>query len=148
MAIALNKDNRAGFTMIELMIVIVIIGLLAGVLAPAVNNALKKARKGTAKTMIMTIKNGILSYQAELARYPSKLKDLVERPKSGDERVTKKWEGPYGYEEGTKDIPEDPWGNKFVYKVAQPGSKRPYELYSYGPNGKGAPKEEWISVWD
>lgn len=147
MAIAL-KNNRSGFTMIELMIVIVIIGLLSGVLAPAINNALKKARKGTAKTTVMNIKNGITRYQAELAKYPQTLKDLIKRPKSGDERVTKKWDGPYYGEEGIEEMPEDPWGAKFQYKVAQPGSKRPYELYSYGPNGKGAPKEEWISVWD
>lgn len=148
MAIALSKNNRAGFTMMELMIVIVIIGLLGGVLAPAVNNALKKARKGTAKTAVMNIKNGITRFQAELGKYPTKLKDLVVRPKSGDEKVTKKWDGPYGFEEGTEDIPEDPWGEKFVYKLNQPGSKHPYELYSHGPNGKGAPKDEQIGVWD
>jgi general secretion pathway protein G len=142
------KNNRAGFTMIELMIVIVIIGLLGGVLAPAVNNALKKARIGTAKTALMNIKKGVISFQAELARYPSTLKDLIKRPKSGDERVTKKWSGPYYGEEGIEEMPEDPWGGKFHYKLNPQGSKRPYELLSYGPNGKGSPKEEWISVWD
>lgn len=147
MAIGL-KNNRAGFTMVELMIVIVIIGLLAGVLAPAVNNALKKARKGTTKTMLMNIKNGINTFQANLARYPSSLRDLVKKPKSGDERVTKKWDGPYGFEEGTEEVPEDPWGNKFVYKLNQPGTKPPYQLYSYGPDGKGSPKEQWIDVWN
>ena len=135
MSIAL-KNNRAGFTMVELMIVIVIIGLLAGVLAPAVNNALKKARKGTVKTTIMNIKNGILKYESEISK----------RPKSGDERVMKKWDGPY-YGDDLDEMPEDAWGNKFVYKLNQPGTKPPYELYSYGPNGKGAPKEEWINVW-
>ena len=148
MAIALNRNSRSGFTLMELLIVIMIIGILGGVLAPAVNNALKKAKKGTAKTAIMNIKSGISLYQGALGRYPAKLKDLVVRPKTGDEKVTKKWDGPYGFEEGTEDVPEDPWGEKFVYKINQPGSKHPYELHSYGPNGKGSPKEEWISVWD
>lgn len=146
MAISL-KNNRAGFTMVELMIVIVIIGLLAGVLAPAVNGALKKARKGTVKTTVMNIKSGILKYESELTKYPSSLKDLIKRPKSGDERVTKKWDGPY-FGDDLDEMPEDAWGNKFVYKLNAPGTKPPYQLYSYGPNGKGAPKEEWISVWD
>lgn len=150
MGIALNKNNRAGFTLMELMIVIMILGGLMTLLLPAINTALKKAKKGTAKTTMMTIKNGIMQYQAELGKYPAKLKDLLVRPKTGDERVTKKWDGPYGFGEGTEDAPEDPWGEKFVYKLAQPGSgsKHPYELYSHGPNGKGAPKDERIDVWD
>ena len=150
MAIALNKNNRAGFTLIELMLTIMILGGLMALLLPAINGALKKAKKGTAKTTMMTIKNGIMQYQAELGKYPAKLKDLIQRPKSGDEKITKKWDGPYGFGEGTTEIPEDPWGENFVYKLAQPGSgsKHPYELYSYGPNGKGAPKEERIDVWD
>lgn len=148
MTIAFNKNNRAGFTMIELMLTIMILGGLMALLLPAINNALKKAKKGTAKTTMMTIKNGIMQYHTELGKYPTKLKDLVVRPKTGDEKVTKKWDGPYGFGEGTEEVTEDPWGEPFVYKVSQPGSKYPYELYSHGPNGKGSPKEEQISVWD
>jgi hypothetical protein len=44
--------------------------------------------------------------------------------------------------------PEDAWGEKFYYKVNPAGGTRPYELYSYGPEGKGGPKDEQISVWD
>lgn len=147
MTTALNKNNRAGFTMIELMLTIMILGGLMALLLPAINSALKKAKKGTAKTTMMTIKNGIMQYQTELSKYPTKLKDLVVRPKTGDEKVTKKWDGSY-LGEGVEEVPEDPWGEAFVYKVGQPGSKHPYELYSHGPNGKGSPKEEQISVWD
>ena len=147
MAIVLSKNNRSGFSLVELMIVIAIIGLLGAVLAPKVNDALKKARKGTTKTTIMNLKGGIIKYQTDIARYPSSLKDLIKRPKGGDERVAKKWDGPYYGDEGDE-LPEDPWGNKFVYKLNQQGSKHPYELYSFGPEGKGAPKEQWISVWD
>lgn len=149
MAIAMKKNNRAGFTLMELMIVIMILGGLMAMLLPAVFGAMKKARKGTAKTTMMTIKSGIMQYQVDTSKYPAKLKDLVERPKSGDEKATKKWDGPY-LGEGVTEVPDDPWGERFVYKLAQPGaaSKHPYELYSYGPNGKGSPKEEHIDVWD
>ena len=147
MAIAV-KNSRSGFSLMELMIVIVIIGILGGVLAPVLNNALKRARKGTAKATMSQIKVGITRFQSELGRYPTALKDLIKRPKTGEERVTKKWDGPYIGEEGIEEVPEDPWGNKFHYKVNPQGTKRPYELLSYGPNGKGSPKEEWISVWD
>ena len=142
------KNSRSGFTLIELMIVIMIIGILGGILVPAVNNALKKAKAGTAKTLLMKFKSGIAEYRGDTNQYPTTLKDLLKRPKSGDEKVTKKWNGPYGFEEGTEDVPEDPWGERFVYKVTPQPAKHPYELYSHGPNGKGSPKEERIDVWD
>ena len=143
MAIAL-KNTRSGFTLMELMIVIMIIGLLGGILAPAVNNALKKAKKGACKTLLLKLKHGISLYQGQVGQLPQTLKDLIKKP-SGDR--AKKWDGPYGVEEGTDTVPEDPWNNKFHYKVTQ-GAKHPYELLSYGPNSKGSPKDEWISVWD
>lgn len=139
------KNSRAGFSLMELMIVIAILGLLMGTLGPALNNAYKKAQKRTAKTTIKMIKDDISSFQKDTHQLPAKLKDLIARPRGGDERVTKRWDGPYLEKD---EVPEDPWDNPFVYKVAQQGSKHPYELYSYGPNGKGSPKEEWISVWD
>ena len=147
MAISVNGNNRSGFTLMELMIVIMILGGLMAMLLPGINSALKKAKKGNAKTMITQLKSGIVRFQGELNKYPTKLSDLTKRPKSGDERVTKKWDGPYYGDEEGADIPEDPWGEKFVYKVNQPGAKHPYELYSYGPDGKGSPKEQHIDVW-
>lgn len=148
MSSSVNRHSRSGFTLMELMIVIMILGGLMAMLLPGINNALKKAKKGNAKTMIMQLKNGIVRFQGELNKYPAKLKDLTTRPKSGDERVTKKWDGPYYGDEEGADIPEDPWSEKFVYKVNQPGAKHPYELHSYGPDGKGSPKDQWIDVWD
>jgi len=142
------RNARAGFSLMELMIVIMIIGLLGGVLAPALNNALKKAKKNTTVATMSTLKKGINQYKNEIGQYPETLKNLISKPKSGDERVTKKWDGPYVGDEGIEEVPEDAWNNKFHYKVTPPPAKHPYELISYGPNGKGSPKEEWVSVWD
>jgi general secretion pathway protein G len=139
--------GSAGFTLMELLIVIMILGILMGVLIPAVNNALKKAKIGTTETLLLKLKNGITLFHGEFNKYPNALKDLVERPKGGDEKVTKKWRGPYGLDEGEK-VPEDSWGEKFYYKLTPPPAKRPYELYSHGPGGKGSPKEDRISVWN
>src|SRR5579872_5179383 len=105
MAISVNTHNRSGFTLIELMIVIMILGGLMAMLLPGINNALKSAKKSNARTMIMNLKSGIVRFQGVLNKYPTKLSDLTKRPKSGDEKITKKWDGPYyGDEEGV-DIP-------------------------------------------
>ena len=87
-------------------------------------------------------KDAINMYQMNLGHLPPALKDLIKKPT--DERDKKKWDGPYIEKE---EIPEDPWGESFVYKLT-PGTKHPYELHSRGPNKTEAPKEEWISVWD
>jgi len=142
------RNARSGFSLMELMIVIMIIGLLGGVLAPALNNALKKAKKNTTIATMSSLKKGINQYKNELGQYPQNLKELIKKPKSGDERISKKWDGPYVGDEGIENVPEDAWSNKFHYKVTPAPAKHPYELVSYGPNGKGSPKEEWISVWD
>lgn len=142
--VAASKNARLGFTLIELLIVIGIIGGLMAILFPAINSTLKKIKKGNAATVIKQLKLGITSYQNQVGQYPTKLKDLVAKPR-GDERVAKKWDGPYYGEEGGE-LPEDPWGAPYHYKVTQ-GAKHPYELYSYGPDGKGSPKDTWIDAW-
>jgi general secretion pathway protein G len=72
-----------------------------------------------------------------------KLRDVVEKPR--EEAVARNW-AKGGYIEGGE-LPQDAWREEFQYKRT-PEGKNPYELYSYGSNGAGAPKEEWISVWN
>lgn len=139
---------RAGFTLMELMIAITILGLLMAMVGPAIYNQLAKAKKRTAKSTMMSIKSAISEYKMDTGQFPQTLKDLIKKP-AGD-RV-KKWEGPYLEKAGGEryeEIPEDPWGMSFTYKVTATGGKHPYELYSRGSDDESAPKEEWISVWD
>jgi general secretion pathway protein G len=149
MAITVCSYARKGFSLMEMMVVIAIIGIITALIGPGINKAYKSVQKSSAKTTLQTMfKNGIEKYHRDTLKYPATLKDLIKRPKSGDERVTKKWDGPYVGDEGITEVPEDPWGEKFVYKVIPGGTPHPYELKSWGPNGKGSPKEEWIDVWE
>ena len=139
-----KRYARAGFTLMEILIAVMILGLLSALVGPAVMNIYKGQQKRAAKSSLDGFKKGVSMYQMHVGALPTTLKDLIKKPK--EERSAKKWEGPYVGEDLTE-VPEDPWGGKFVYKVTS-GAKHPYELYSYGPNGKGSPKEEHISVWD
>lgn len=134
---------RAGFSLMEIMIAITILGLIMAMVGPALQNTLKKAKKRTATSTMRGFKDAISSYQMDVGQLPQSLKDLIVQPR--DEKAKKKWEGKYIDKE---EIPEDPWGENFIYKVGASGGKHPYELYSRGPSGAEAPKEEWISVWD
>jgi general secretion pathway protein G len=137
------RTVRGGFSLIEILIAIAIIAVMGVTLVPGLLNYLNKAKVTRAKTELKTIAQGIDMYHADTNQYPATLKDLVRRP--ADEKISKKWqEGTYL---GAKEVPSDPWGTRYVYQVTE-GKEHPYELYSYGKNLKGAPKSEWLSVWD
>ena len=140
-----RTQTQKGFTLIELMIAITILAILADVGIPAFMAYQERARVSATKSNMSLFKNAIMLYQGDTGQYPKKLQDLIKAPRD-DERVAKKWGGPY-IEAKNSEALEDGWSNRFQYKVT-PGSKYAYELFSYGPNGKGAPKTEHISVWD
>lgn len=127
---------RRGFTFIELMVVIVILGLLAGIGVPAYMYWANKAKVSTTKSNLKLLQNTIDLYHLERGKYPAKLSDLTGDAKNPG--LLRK-------------IPVDSFqgGKEFYYKVLPAGSKHPYELYSYGPNGpEGGEPEERISAWD
>lgn len=137
-----KRYARSGFTLIELMVVIAILGILAAVALPAYLRYQRQAQMQGARTTLRLLQSAITNYQTEIGQFPTTLRDLIRRPR--EERLAKKWEEPYLIR---KEIAPDPWKNRYNYKVTPTGAN-PYELYSYGPKGKGAPKAEWISVWD
>lgn len=136
------NHTRNGFTLIEIMIAIAIVAILGVAGWQVGTRYMTKARKSKAKTALQMISTEIASFNADTSQYPARLRDLVKRP--DDEVVGKKWDGPYVPKE---DLLTDPWGNPYQYQVTV-GQEHPYELFSFGPNGREAPKEEHISVWN
>jgi general secretion pathway protein G len=134
------RGLREGFSLIEIMIGLLIMGLIMGLAGTTVFSQLKKAKGRTTKLNMLTIKKAIDNYNLDTNKYPDKLINLMKLPAD----LKGKWEGPYL--EG-KELPVDGFGEPFKYQRT-PEGKKPYELQSYGPNRQGAPKEEWISVWD
>jgi general secretion pathway protein G len=139
----LSRSVRSGFTFIELVIAIAILAILALVVGPMVMGQLEKARISGTVSNLKSLKTAIDMFKVDTARYPTKLRDLVEKPR--EEAVARNW-AKGGYIEGGE-LPKDAWGEEFQYKRT-PEGKNPYELYSYGANGPGAGKEEWLSVWN
>jgi general secretion pathway protein G len=117
-----------GFTLLELLVVIVIIGLLAGFVAPRYFSQVGKSEVQMARAQIDAFEKALDQYRLDTRRYPSSeqgLKALIERPVNEPQ-----WNGPYL----RKEVPLDPWGRPYVYRV--PGTKSDFDLVSYGKDGR------------
>lgn len=127
---AFRREPRAaaGFTLLELLVVIVIIGLLAGYVAPRYFSQVGKSEVQVARAQIDAIEKALEQYRLDTRRLPTTeqgLTVLVSRPASEPN-----WNGPYL----RKIAPSDPWGRPYVYRV--PGQKGEFDLFSYGRDGK------------
>ncbi len=128
--IRLIATAQAGFTLVEMLVVLAIIGLLAGLVAPRVFGQLAEAKIRTAHIQIESLKNSLDLFFLDAGRFPSTsegLAALVTHPAD-----LANWNGPYI--KGTA-VPRDPWNNPYIYR--SPGQNgRPYEIVSSGPGGK------------
>ena len=124
----LKKDQRtAGFTLIELMIVLFILGLLAALVAPRLMGRVGKAKQKAAQAQIQMLSTALDLFHLDVGRYPSTeegLKALVQRPEN-----LPQWSGPYL----NKGVPKDPWGRHYLYKF--PGEHGTYDLSTLGADG-------------
>jgi general secretion pathway protein G len=123
-----KADGEAGFTLVEMLVVITIIGLIMGLVGPRVLTYLSESKMKAAKIQIESLSAAVDLYYLDNGHYPSGsdgLDALVRRP-AGDAA----WNGPYLK---TPKTPLDPWGRPYVYKI--PGEHGPYEVASYGPSG-------------
>jgi general secretion pathway protein G len=137
-----NYLLTAGFTLIELMIVVVILGLLATIIAPRILNRPEQVRRMKAAVDIRSIESALALFKTDTGRFPTTsegLEVLVSNP------------GIKGYNsDGYLDkLPKDPWGNKYVY--ISPGMhNKDYDLESYGKDGDegGAGDNADIESWN
>ena len=123
--------RRPGFTLIEIMVVVVILGLLAAVIVPNVVARAEEARRTTARTQIESFVTSVEMYRLHNGNYPSTqqgLDALVRKPTIAP--VPKK----YPNEPYIKNIPDDPWGNPYIYRC--PGEKNPFDIISTGPDAE------------
>lgn len=124
-----RRKAEAGFTLIEIMVVIMILGLLATLVVQNLRGATDKAKRTKAMADIAGFKTALDRYYMDNGAYPTSdqgLQALVSPPSSG--RV------PSNYEAGgyISRVPTDPWGNQYFYQ----SDGNTYVLKSYGSGGQ------------
>ena len=130
--------RAAGFTLLELLVVVAIIGLLVGYVAPRYFSQVGKSEVQVARAQIDALEKALDQYRLDTRRYPTAeqgLAALVVKPANEPN-----WAGPYL----KKAVPNDPWGRPYVYRV--PGQKSEFDLLSYGRDGKAGGSGEDADV--
>lgn len=133
----------AGFTLLEVLVVLVILGLLAAVVAgPQIFKYLGSAKSEAAKVQVQQITQALDLYRLEVGRYPSQqegLNALIEQPGGASA-----WNGPYLKK---KEAIVDPWGRPFLYKI--PGDHGDYDVFTLGSdnNQGGNGEDKDIGNW-
>jgi len=141
-----RSDRRAGFTLVELMVVIVIIGLLATVVAINVLPAQDRAMTGKARADVATLEQGVESYRLDNLVFPTTEQGLqaLVAPPAGLARPERYRQGGY-----VRRLPEDPWGNPYQYR--QPSAHGgQFDVWSWGADGRegGEGNDADIGNWN
>ena len=142
-----HRKSTAGFTLLEILIVITILGILASFVAVKIMDRPGEARTLKAKMDIGTLENAIRLYKLDNHRYPSTdqgLSALVEKPTVG--KIPESWRDGGYLEKGR--VPKDPWGNEFLFM--SPGARnKDFDLWSYGADGEegGSGEDADVTNW-
>lgn len=134
--------DSAGFTLLELLVVLVVLGLLASLVAPKYFKQLGKSEVKAARAQLAGIAKAVDLYRLDIGKFPTSeqsLLVLITKPANEP-----RWNGPYLQ----KEIPLDPWGRPYIYKL--PGEHGDYDISTLGKDGApgGDDENSDIGNWE
>jgi general secretion pathway protein G len=137
-----RRTRQAGFTLIELMVVMVILGVLAALIVPNVLERADDARSTAAKTDVNNLMQALRLYRLDNQRYPTAeqgLQALLAKPTTNPI--------PQNWKTYLDKLPNDPWGRPYQY--LNPGIKGEIDVMSFGADGQsgGEGKDADIGSW-
>jgi len=133
------RKNQSAFTLLEIMLVVTIIALLLGNAIYKLSGNVEYARHNRVAADIQSISTQLKLYESMNGFYPTTeqgLEALVVQPSTDPQ--------PQRWYQLFKEMPTDPWNNKYIY--INPGRKNPsgYDLYSAGQDRKpDTPDDDW-----
>jgi general secretion pathway protein G len=135
-----RNDNRLGFTLMEVLLVLVILVVLASMAVNVFWGAREKADLNTAKAQVGLYGDAMERYRLDMKKYPSNLQELLDKP--GDAAAANRWGGPY-----MNKAAKDPWERE--YKYVSPGKHNAdsYDVWSAGPDGQDGTADD-IGNWE
>ena len=127
-----TANKSAGFSLLEMLVVLVIIGLIASLVGPRLFSRVDTSKVQVAETQTRLLRGAVETFRLEVGRIPTIDEGLaVLYTPPSDERAKARWRGPYLDES----VPADPWGKAYQYSI--PGSDGlPFAIYSLGADGE------------
>jgi general secretion pathway protein G len=128
--------HSSAFTLVEMLLVITIIGILAALVIPKMVGRSEQARQAAAHADLSSVKTALDAFEVDNGYYPKNLQDLLQQPNNA-----KNWHGPY-----LDKVPQDPWGNNYLYYYPGKHNQSSYDLLSIGPDSKEGSEDD-IGNW-
>lgn len=141
-----NRRGTAGFTLVEMLVVLAIIAVLAALVGPEIFRNVGDANAGAARSQVEMLGLALDQYRLDNQAYPSTeqgLAALRTAPTTGE--PPRRWRGPYL----RRALPNDPWGRPYQY--LSPGRANPqgYDLFTLGRDGRegGTDEDADVTSW-
>jgi general secretion pathway protein G len=129
----MRHRDRAGFSLVEVLIALVIVAILGGVVALNLVGATDEAKITGTRSQIQVLSTGLKLYQAQQGNLPTQGQGLDALVQAATQPPVPPRFPPGGYLD-SRTAPNDAWGRPFLYLV--PGRQgQPYEIISYGADG-------------
>lgn len=131
-----RRSARAGYSMLEILVVLAIIGLIAAVVGPRLFTQLDKSKTQTARLQIRSLEAALETMRIDIGRLPTEQEGIALLMQANPEQAPG-WSGPYL----DKDLPPDPWGRPYIYVAPEastsgaPADNRA-RVISYGADGQ------------
>ena len=137
----LNPENRqSGFTLVEMLLVLLILATLAAIVIPKFTGRSEQAKVTSAQTQINIFETALDAFEIDNTFYPKGSEGLTALVE--ETRDAKNWRGPYL----KQDIPNDPWGNPYIYECPGRHNLKGYDVSSMGPDSRSGTEDD-ITNW-
>jgi len=135
---AIKLARRAavrGMSLLEIMVVITLIGLVTAAVGVAVLGQLEQGQIDTARNQAFEIEKSLSLYKLQQGSYPSSAQGLAAlvTPPKGKPIMER--------------VPQDPWGNEYIYMSPGQKNAQKFDIISKGPDQQEGTEDD-VGNWD